>query len=340
MSLNLSRKILYAFVFILFVSLVSVEAQTENKQINFQYSQNPKIRTKPTENDIANNEKLQNQSDNPKGEKVDEQNKSVSLASKTLEVAKRSKNVSVSPTETYKVGINDILFVSLQNDRDSSTYYTVLNDGTIDYPLAGELISVENLTTDEIEDLLREKIKLFKNPQVSVKVREHASHEINVLGLVENAGKKYIQREAIPLFVVRAESIVRPEALQVTIKRKNADTEVYDLKDSKYENVLIFPGDIVEFTGNAKQTGTAAEFYFIGGLIKDGGQKDFHDGITLTQAILASGGVKNPKADKVIIRRKDEKGLLKSSAYDLSKIKKGKMPDPTLNSGDTIEILN
>ena len=184
------------------------------------------------------------------------------------------------------------------------------------------MVSVENLTTDEIEDLLRQKIKLFKNPQISVKVREHASHEINVLGMVENAGKKYIQREAVPLFVIRAEAIVQPQAEKVIIKRKNLVTETYNLNESEYENILVFPGDIIEFTKKQKSSNT--EFYFIGGLIKDGGQKSFHEGITLTQAILASGGVQNSKSDKVIIRRKDEKGLLQSSEFDLSKIKKGK----------------
>ena len=348
MNKDLLKKIIYVLCvsnFAFALNIAAQKTQVENKQINFNYSQNPKIREKPIVND-STAEIVEVASDNESNkveeksvDVVEKKSENVSLASKTLEVAKRAAKKSVAPTEIYKVGVNDILFISLQNDNNSSTYYTVLEDGTIDYPLAGELVSVENLTSDEIEDLLREKIKIYNNPQISVKVREHASHEIDVLGLVENAGKKYIQREAIPLYVVRAEAIVKPEAEKVIVKRKNTETETFDLSDSKYENVLIFPGDIVEFTKTEKPVENL-QFYYIGGLIKEGGQKDFHEGITLTQAILASGGASNVRADKVIIRRKNDQNLLDSSEYDLSKIKKGKMPDPILQAGDTIEILD
>src|SRR5687768_5121685 len=39
------------------------------------------------------------------------------------------------PTETYKVGIGDVLYVTLKNVPQGSGYYTVRPDGTIDYPL-------------------------------------------------------------------------------------------------------------------------------------------------------------------------------------------------------------
>ena len=348
MNKTLLKKIVYilcAFNFAFSMNILAQKSQVENKQINFKYSQNPKIREKPLVDDstaevvqIAS-DNLNDQVEEKSVEVVEQKPENVSLASNTLEVAKRAAKKSAVPTEIYKIGANDILFINLQNDNNSSTYYTVLNDGTIDYPLAGELVSVENLTTDEIEDLLREKIKVYKYPQISVKVREHASHEINVLGLVENAGKKYIQREAMPLFAVRAEAIVKPEADKVIVKRKNSETETFELSDSKYENILIFPGDIVEFIKTEKNIENQ-QFYYIGGSIKEGGQKDFHEGITLTQAILASGGITKLKSDKVIIRRKNEQNLLQPTEYDLKKIKNGKLPDPILQTGDTIEILD
>ncbi|HEX8290076.1 MAG TPA: polysaccharide biosynthesis/export family protein, partial [Pyrinomonadaceae bacterium] len=136
------------------------------EKVNFRYSQNPKTKSKPQP--AAND--------------------NTSIARKTLEIAKKANTVSLSPTEIYKVGIGDILFINLQNSPNNSTYYTILNDGTIDYPLAGEMVSVAGLTTDEIEEVLRSKIKLYENPQISVKIREYSSHTISVLGLVEKAG--------------------------------------------------------------------------------------------------------------------------------------------------------
>lgn len=262
-----------------------------------------------------------------------------SIATKTLEVAKRASAVEVSPMEIYKVGIGDVLFISLQNaPTKESTYFTVLNDGTIDYPLAGEMVQVLGLTTEQIEDTLKEKIKLYESPQVSVKVREHNSHSYTVLGLVEKSGEKFMPREAIPLFMVRAESIVLSKANRAIVKREGSPNQTIDLKDSKSSEVLIYPKDIVEFISDEEATLT--QFYYISGEIASGGKKNFTNGITLTQAIIESGDLKKKSVRKVVIRRKNAEGLLVSIEFDLKAIKDGKVADPDLKVGDTIEIGN
>lgn len=336
----ISRIILPALIFAAAVD--NVRAQTEQttpKKVNFGYSQNPKTKTKVVENNQTPVPPEQNQANYTS----DKQFESRSIASKTLEVAKRANIAVAAPTEIYKVGIGDVLFISLQNaPAKDSTYFTVLNDGTIDYPLAGEMVSVNGLTSEEIEDTLKEKVKLYENPQISVKIREHASHKITVLGLVEKAGEKYLQREAMPLFAVRAEAVVQSKAGIAVIKRANSTTETVDLKDPKSDDVLIFPNDIIEFkfSESSVEAGNAPQFYYIGGNIALAGQKDFHPGLTLTQAILASGGLKKAAVKKVIIRRKNQAGTLSPIEFDLNSIKDGKQPDPLLRAGDTIEINN
>lgn len=260
-----------------------------------------------------------------------------------MEVARRASRASLAPTETYKVGVGDVLYVSLQNaPAKASTYFTILNDGTIDYPLAGELVSVSGLTTEEIEDILREKIKLYENPQVAVKVRDFSSQTINVLGLVENAGRKSLQRDAVPLFVIKAEAIVQPRANQVVIRRAKGSIETLSSSDAKTDEVLVANGGIIEFnsSGEAANNNNVPQFFYIGGDIVSAGQKDFHKGMTLTQAILASGGVRNSKVKQVTVRRKNAEGLLVSTEYNLKNIKDGKTPDPEIEAGDTIELKN
>ena len=301
----------------------------ENKQVNFRYSKNPKIRIK------TETVPVQNATVSAGGDAVKPEN---SIARKTLEIAKRAA-AAIAPTEIYKVGSGDVLFINLQNVSKASSYFTVLNDGTIDYPLTGEMLAVAGLTTDEIEDLLRDKIKLYENPQISVKVRDYSSHSITVLGLVEKSGERRIQREAVPLYLVKADAVVQSKAGQVIVRRSNAAVETLDLKDSKTDDVLIFPGDIVEFASSGNtETAKSNQFYYIGGEINAGGQKDFHSGITLSQAILASGGLRKTTAKKVIIRRKNFQGLLVSTEHNLKNIKDGKEPDPVLQSDDTIEV--
>lgn len=348
-------KLIYLILISSFIIIGQVSAQDEKikEKVNFGYSTNPFAKTDKDKKETAENKLFTGNSDSennrviPVAEKTSTSNTVKkeyfqTVAQKTLEIARRANRASLLPTEVYKIGVGDVLLISMQNvPSQTAKYYTVLEDGTIDYPLAGELLPVLDLTTDEIEQNLREKIKLYENSEFTVKVREHISHRISVFGLVEIPGDKFLQREAIPLYVVRAEAIVKPNAKQVKIKRKDSTTEEFDLSISKNSDVLIFPGDIVEFIENEKSITPleiAREFYFIGGEIKEGGQMEFHDGITLTQAILASGGLKNTDAKKIVIRRKDDKGFLKSENYNLKEIKKGKIADPLLQVGDTIEI--
>ena len=317
------------------------QSQTEAvKQVNFRYSQNPKTNTKNADQKSVLNSA--NTEGNASSNSTASENRTI--AAKTLEVVKRANAAALSPTETYKIGIGDILIIGLQNAPGSAAnYFTVLSDGTIDYPLAGEMVSIQGLTAEEIEILLEEKIKLYKNPQVVVKVREFASHTFTVLGLVEKAGEKFLQREAMPLYVVRAEAVTKPPATLAIVKRaNNSETEKINLNDPKSDDVLIFPGDIVEFKSSetANADVQTPQFYYIGGNVNSAGQKDFHPGITLTQAILASGGLKKPNVKKVVIRRKNQEGLLAPLEFDLIAVKNGKQVDPVLLAGDTLEIDN
>ena len=314
---------------------------TATRKVNFGYSQNPKTKAKK-ENTNQTETQTQNTAEAQPETVENSDSTSETIAQKTLDVVKKANKKVLAPTESYKVGVGDILFINLQNSSKGSTYFTVLNDGSIDYPLAGEMVSVAGLTTEEIEDSLREKVKLYENPQISVKVREYSSHKIMVLGLVEKSGEKFIQREAVPLFVVRAEAVVEAKADRVAIRRADSTVETYSLKDEKAENTLIFPNDIIEFTADDWQASKNGQvrFFFIGGEVASVGQKDFYTGMTLTQAILASGGLKKESAKKVVIRRKNAEGLLVSTEYNLKLIKDGKVPDPVLEAGDTIEIGN
>lgn len=259
----------------------------------------------------------------------------------TFAPAKNIDRTPGKPTETYNIGIGDVLFVNLKNAPNASGYYTVRDDGTIDFPLAGDNVVVQGKTTIEIINLIQSAVTLYSNPYVEVKVREFSSHKINITGMAERKGERTIQREAVPLFVVKADVNVHPTATKVLIRRNElANVDSYDLSDAKTDNILIYPGNSVEFAADARVSVLSTTgFYYIAGEINTAGQKEYATGMTLFQAIVASGGVKgNPK--KATIRRKVEKGSLNVVDYDLRAIKAGKATDPVLSPGDMIEIAN
>ena len=127
----------------LFGQVFGQEQPTEEKKVNFGYTRNPssKIRKNANNSDVKNSteQKVQISSNTNSSINKEVKFESSSAAQKTLDIAKRANLASLPPTEIYRVGVSDVLFISLQNaPAKTSTYFTVLNDGTIDYPLAAK----------------------------------------------------------------------------------------------------------------------------------------------------------------------------------------------------------
>ncbi|MBV9216688.1 MAG: polysaccharide biosynthesis/export family protein [Acidobacteria bacterium] len=243
--------------------------------------------------------------------------------------------INARPTDIYHVGAGDVLLIELKNAPGGSGYYTVDPDGSIDYPLAGETVIVAGKTADNIASMLRSAITLYNDPAVDVKVRDWRSHKITVNGLAEQTGERSIQRDAVPLFVVKAEVAADPSATSVRIHRASGAVE----SDVSSDDTLVFPGDTITFERPRAVNNDAAPIYYISGDVAQAGQHDLVTGMTLLQAVTASGGSRG-NAKKAIIRRKGNKGNLIVIEFNIRSIKDGKATDPVLNSGDIIEISN
>ena len=251
-------------------------------------------------------------------------------------VAGVASTIATAPTQLYRVGIRDVLDIQLSDySGGNSTLFTVLEGGVLEYPLAGDAIVVGGLTPPEIAALLRQRIKIFENPAVAVTVRDFASHAVTIGGFVAAPGTKILRREAVPLYTVLAEALIFPEAARATITRPGGEPVVVDLKDANVSAMLVVPGDTIKVSGPPSGP---TEFYFVGGEIGSPGEKPYHAGLTLTQAILASGGSNSSAGSKVRVSRQGPDGRLNTEEYNLRKIQTGKAPDPVLQNGDRIEV--
>jgi polysaccharide export outer membrane protein len=238
-------------------------------------------------------------------------------------------------TEIYRVGFGDVLDIRLINSpNNKSTLFTVLPSGAIDFPVAGGAIIVAGMTTEEIQFRIAAELKkraVEENAQVSVGVRQYASHSVIVNGLVVNPGTRYLRREAVPLYVVLAESQLRNDAGRVVIMRGGFSGQPLELSDPQTLNTIVQSGDVISVSNKPE------EFYYIGGRINFPGQKVFKPGITLLQAILAAGGVPL-KENRVELSRAGTDGRLTTVRYRIKDIKGGSVEDPKLQPGDRIEI--
>ncbi|HYJ86440.1 MAG TPA: polysaccharide biosynthesis/export family protein [Pyrinomonadaceae bacterium] len=245
--------------------------------------------------------------------------------------------VSLASTQIYRVGANDVLDIQIAGKPSrESTLFTLDSGGLLEYPLAGEPIAVAGLTTPEISVLLRQRIRVFENPAVVVTVRDFASHAVTVTGFVASPGRKILRREAVPLYAMLAEALVLPEAGRATITRAGRAPIVADLKDANHAATLVTAGDIIKVSGVPPGP---IEFFFVGGAISSPGQKPYHAGLTVTQALLASGGITTKADARIRISRLGPNGRLISEDHNLRKIQTGKSPDPVLEKGDRIEVI-
>jgi protein involved in polysaccharide export with SLBB domain len=269
---------------------------------------------------------------------VTSNNRNLPVSNASLSTVKMLPAVSPALTQLYRVGPLDVLDIQLVgNPARESTLFTVLEGGLLEYPLAGSPISAAGLTTNEIANLLKQRIKILENPQFVVTVRDYASHQVTVTGFVSAPGKKTLRREAVPLYALLTEALVLPEAARATITRQGRPSIVADLKDPNHSATLVVPGDVIKVSGLPP---VPTEFFFIGGAISSPGQKPYHAGITLTQAILASGGTSIKAGGWVRVSRLGANGRLVTEEHNLRKIQTGKTADPVLQKGDRIEVLS
>jgi len=263
-----------------------------------------------------------------------------SIAETTSTTAAATSGATTQPlTEVYKVGVGDILDVRFMNSVNAgrSTLFTVVAGGMIDFPVAGGPIMVAGLTADEIQARIAGELKrraIEDGAHISVGVRQYGSHSVLVTGLIGSPGAHILRREAVPLYVVLAESQLRNDAGRVVILRSGVTGQPLDLSDPVTLNTTVINGDVITVTGRPQ------EFYYIAGRINYPGQKTYQSGITLLQAILAAGGTSRQNESKVEISRDGTDGRLVTTRFNLKDIKAGVIQDPKVLPGDRIQVLN
>ena len=237
-----------------------------------------------------------------------------------------------APTTTYRVGVGDVLDIRLTNMATrESTLFTVMKNGVLEYPLLARPLTVAGLTPDEIARRLSAEIKVIHNPRPSVSVRDYASHFVLITGAVDNPGRKVLRREAIPLFTLLAEAFPRSDAATVTVVRNGKETNL-SLSRNDELSLLVMPGDVIRVSP------ASSLFVYVGGEVATAGEKELRQGMTLTQLLLAAGGVRQDRQFTAKISRRDGSGFLRSQDHNLKAIEQGKAADPLLQAGDRIEV--
>jgi polysaccharide export outer membrane protein len=95
---------------------------------------------------------------------------------------------------SYRIEAGDVLEIAILGEEELSRTLMVMHNGTISFPLIGE-IRVAGLTTEEISGLLGEKLKIyFTHPVISVILKSPTLPHVSVFGEVTRPGAVEYQR--------------------------------------------------------------------------------------------------------------------------------------------------
>lgn len=156
--------------------------------------------------------------------------------------------------EDTTLGAGDIFEVRVFRQDDMTGTYSVSAEGTISFPLVGE-IQAEGKTPAQIERELRERLAdgYLRDPQVSVLVKEYKSKKISVLGEVREPGTlTYADGMTVVEAVARAggfTEMARKNAVTVSRTIDDEKTQytvpVESIGQGKADNFFVRPGDVV-----------------------------------------------------------------------------------------------
>ncbi|HXW93014.1 MAG TPA: polysaccharide biosynthesis/export family protein [Terriglobales bacterium] len=145
-----------------------------------------------------------------------------------MHLADPAANHSVPPAyrdETYIIGIDDVLAISVWKEPEVSKTVPVRSDGKISLPLAGE-VQASGETPRQLEVALSRRLANFiSQPEVTVIVEESKSRKFNILGQVAKPGAYPISNSPTVLDAIALAGGFRDFAKQtkIYVLRRNPD---------------------------------------------------------------------------------------------------------------------
>ena len=250
---------------------------------------------------------------------------------------------STSPeTSEYRVGTGDKIEINVFGHEDLSKIVEVRADGSINYPLIGDL-RVTGKTVAEIDGEITRILgrDYLVDPQVSVDVREYQSQWVTIIGEVRTPGK-YVLKRNMRLIDVLAEAggASKEAGSQILITRQSkegapkpiaVDRDLLLSQNNQDSNILLQHGDIVA-------VGEKEVFYIRGEVTKPGAYL-LENGMTVLKAIsLAGGFTQFANHKQVDVLRAGDKGVQSKVTVNVKSIEDGKKEDQPIRPNDTIIV--
>ena len=249
---------------------------------------------------------------------------------------------------SYRVGPGDLLAISVFGQDDLSKSVRVVSNGTINFPLVGDLVAA-GLTPAEIGARLTEMLArdYVVNPQVLVGVSEYQSQSVNVIGEVRRPGKYFLKgpthlidilseaggladTAGSEVMVVRSEP-GGPGGDKKTRQMRISLEDLFGAKDNNDDrNISLVTGDVVHVQ--------QSRFFYIRGEVGRPGQYALRPETTIQKAISLAGGFSQWADEKDVQLIREGSGEKRNLVVNLRKIEKGLAPDIKIEAEDIILV--
>jgi polysaccharide export outer membrane protein len=171
-----------------------------------------------------------------------------------VEAADKLTAVAKAGSAAYKIGPLDVLDISVFKVPDLAKIVQVAEDGSINYPLIGD-VPTAGKTAHELERDLTQKLgaKYLRDPQVTVLVKEYNSQRVTIEGSVKTSGVYSIKGRTtlMQLFAMAGDVDITVDSGDVVIfrtidgTRSAAKFDLDAIKAGKAEDPEVDPGDVV-----------------------------------------------------------------------------------------------
>lgn len=221
------------------------------------------------------------------------------------------------------IGPDDVLLITVYGHDDLKTETRVSADGKITFPLVGKVPASGKSSIALEEEIAVRLIQggFLHDAQVNVKVLEHVSQQVSVLGYVNKPGRYALHsNSSIVDLIAMAGGIDNNLGDNVVIVTRVIDGKQYS-QELNLRDYVENPGSLPPFLmqrGDVVYVPKVPMFYIYGEVQKPGAYRLEQD-ISVAKALSIAGGLTARGTKRgIIINRKNENGTLLETKATLS----------------------
>ena len=257
--------------------------------------------------------------------------------------------VSAANLPAQRIGVNDLLAISVYRSPELSRTVRVNGEGEIALPLLAHPVRAEGLLPGELETALAAALKqegILVNPIVEVTVAEYASRPIAVMGAVKRPLTfQAVGRVTLLDALARAEGLAPEASHEVLVSVPGGEAAGGErlLRRIPVEGLIdeADPALNIELKGGEEIRVPEAGRIFVVGNVKKPGAfavRDERDATVLKMIAMAEGLAPYASKQAYIYRKSPDTGEKREIEIELKQIMKRELPDVPLEASDVLYI--